>query len=67
MASTGAQCDHLVHVYTQLPYAMTVAAVSFVCYIIAGFMQNMVLCLAISAVLMVGTLLIIEKLTKKAA
>ena len=49
MASTGAQCDHLVHVYTQLPYAMTVAAVSFVCYIMAGFMQNMFVCLAIAA------------------
>jgi Na+/H+ antiporter NhaC len=50
MASTGAQCDHLVHVYTQLPYAMTVAAVSFVSYIIAGFVQNMVVCLAIGVV-----------------
>ena len=67
MASTGAQCDHLVHVYTQLPYAMTVALVSFVCYILAGFMQNMVLCLAIAVVLMIGTLLVIEKLTKKTA
>ena len=67
MASTGAQCDHLVHVYTQLPYAMTVAAVSFVCYIFAGFMQNMLLCLLLAAALMIGTLLVIEKLTKKAA
>ena len=67
MASTGAQCDHLVHVYTQLPYAMTVAAVSFVCYILAGFMQNMVVCLTIAAALMVGTLLVIERLTKKTA
>ena len=65
MASTGAQCDHLVHVYTQLPYAMTVAAVSFVAYIFAGFMQNMFVNLALAAVLMVGTLLVIEKMTKK--
>ena len=67
MASTGAQCDHLVHVYTQLPYAMTVAAVSFVAYILAGFIQNVFINQALAAVLMVGTLLVIEKLTKKAA
>jgi len=67
MASTGAQCDHLVHVYTQLPYAMTVAAVSFVAYILAGFIQNVFVNLALAAVLMVGTLLVIEKLVKKQA
>jgi len=67
MASTGAQCDHLVHVYTQLPYAMTVAAVSFVGYILAGFIQNVFICLALSVLLMTATLLVIEKLTKKTA
>ena len=67
MASTGAQCDHLVHVYTQLPYAMTVAAVSFVAYIFAGFIQNVYINLALGVVLMVGTLLVIEKLVKKQA
>jgi len=67
MASTGAQCDHLVHVYTQLPYAMTVAAVSFVAYILAGFIQNVFVCLALGALLMTGTLLVIEKMTRKAA
>ncbi|MBE5799701.1 MAG: Na+/H+ antiporter NhaC family protein [Clostridiales bacterium] len=67
MASTGAQCDHLVHVYTQLPYAMTVAAVSFVSYILAGFIQNVFVCLALGVVLMIGTLLMIEKMTKKQA
>jgi len=67
MASTGAQCDHLVHVYTQLPYAMTVAAVSFVSYILAGFIQNVFINLTLAVVLMVGTLLVIEKLTKKQA
>ena len=65
MASTGAQCDHLVHVYTQLPYAMTVAAVSFVAYILAGFIQNVFVNLALAAAMMVGTLLVIEKMTKK--
>jgi len=67
MASTGAQCDHLVHVYTQLPYAMTVAAVSFAAYILAGFIQNVFVCLALAAVMMVVTLLVIEKMTKKQA
>ena len=63
MASTGAQCDHLTHVYTQLPYAMTVAGVCFVSYILAGVMQNVVLNLAIAAALLIGTLLVIEKIT----
>ena len=67
MASTGAQCDHLVHVYTQLPYAMTVAAVSFVAYVLAGFMQNVFVNLALAVLLMTATLLVIEKLTKKQA
>ena len=41
MASAGAQCEHVNHVSTQLPYAITVAAVSFVTYIIAGFTQEL--------------------------
>ena len=56
MASAGAQCNHLNHVSTQLPYALTVAAVSFVSYIIAGFIPNAFIVLPISIVLMVGTL-----------
>ena len=52
MASAGAQCDHINHVSTQLPYAMLVAAVSFVGYCIAGFVQNAVAILAISLVLL---------------
>ena len=67
MASTGAQCDHLTHVYTQLPYAMTVAAVSFVSYILAGIIQNVVICLILAAALMTLTLLVIEKRTKRQA
>ena len=46
-----------------IPYAITVAAVSFVTYIIAGFVQNAVICLAIGIVLMIGTLLVINKMT----
>lgn len=66
MASTGAQCDHLTHVYTQLPYALTVAAVSFVSFIFSGFVQNAVLGLVFAAALMTGTLLVIERMTKRA-
>ena len=63
MASAGAQCDHVNHVSTQLPYAITVAAVSFVNFIIAGFVQNAVICLIIGAVLTVGTLFVIRSVT----
>ena len=65
MASAGAQCNHVNHVSTQLPYAMTVAAVSFVTYIIAGFVQNAWICLPIGIILMTGTLLVIRAITGK--
>ncbi len=67
MASAGAQSDHLNHVSTQLPYAMTVAGVSFVSYIIAGFVPNWMISLPIALVLMIATLLIIKKATAKKA
>ncbi len=63
MASAGSQSNHINHVTTQLPYAITVAAVSFVCYIVAGFVQSAVIMLPLSIVLMVLTLLIIKKCT----
>ena len=66
MASAGAQCNHINHVNTQLPYAVTVAAVSFVCYIIAGFMKS-VIALPIAIVLMIVVLMIIRKITGKEA
>ena len=62
MASTGAQVQHIVHVSTQLPYALTVAAVSFVTYIVAGFTESLI-ALPIGIVLMVGTLMVIQKTT----
>ena len=65
MASAGAQCNHINHVSTQLPYAMTVAAVSFVSYIIAGFVSNWLIVLPIAIVLMIGTLLVIRAVTSK--
>ena len=65
MASAGAQCNHVNHVSTQLPYAMTAAAVSFVTYVIAGFVQNAWICLPIGIVLMTGTLFVIRAITGK--
>lgn len=62
MASTGAQVQHIVHVSTQLPYALTVAAVSVVTYIVAGFTESLI-ALPIGIVLMVGTLMVIQKTT----
>ena len=56
MASAGAQCNHLNHVKTQIPYAMMVAGVSFVCYIIAGFVPYWFVMLPLSIAIMVGTL-----------
>ncbi len=67
MASAGGQCDHLNHVSTQLPYALTVAGVSFVSYIIAGFVPNWYIALPVSIALMIGTLAVIKAITKKKA
>ena len=65
MASAGAQCNHIDHVSTQLPYALTVAAVSFVCYLIAPFVKSWLIALPIGIVLMIGTLLVIRLITGK--
>ncbi len=67
MSSAGAQCDHINHVSTQLPYALTVAGISFVSYIIAAFIQNAWISLAISAVLTVATLFVIKAVATKKA
>ena len=60
MASAGAQCDHVTHVSTQLPYAITVAAVSFVTFIVAGFVQNALVCLVLGTVLTIGALFVLR-------
>lgn len=65
MASAGAQCNHINHVSTQLPYALTVAAVSFVAYIIAGFVQNWLIALPIAIVLMLAVLFILKAVLGK--
>ncbi len=64
MASTGAQCYHVNHVSTQLPYALTVAAVSFVSFIISGFAQNIYIALPAGIALMICTLLVIRLATR---
>lgn len=60
MASAGAQCEHVNHVTTQLPYAVTAAVVSFVSYIIAGFVQSAWIALPIAIALMVATMFVIR-------
>ena len=65
MASAGAQCDHLNHVSTQIPYVLTVAAISFVSYVIAGFVQNVYICLAIGVALTVATLFVLRAATSR--
>lgn len=65
MSSAGAQCYHLNHVSTQLPYAITVAAVSFVGYLIAPFIQNWLIVLPIMIVVMVAVLFAIKAITSK--
>ena len=67
MASAGAQCNHVKHVSTQLPYVVVVAAVSFATYIIAGFVRTAWIVLPIGIVLLVGTLLVIKYLGSRKA
>ena len=64
MASAGAHCYHLNHVFTQLPYALTVAVVSFISFILAGIIQNAAICLVIGIVLMIGTVIVIGKMER---
>ena len=65
MASAGAHCYHLNHVFTQIPYALTVSGVTFVSFILAGIIQNVVICLIIACALMVATLLVIKAIMAK--
>ena len=67
MASAGAQCDHVNHVSTQLPYAITAAAVSFVAYIVAGFIPNAFIALPIAIAMMIVTLFVIKAIHGKKA
>ena len=73
MSSAGARCDHINHVSTQLPYAITVAAISFVGYLITGVLTSIkglpesvvYVSIPVLAVITVGTLFIIKAITKK--
>lgn len=65
MASTGAQCDHVNHVSTQLPYALTVAAVCVVVYLLSGFVHNVFIVLGFSAALMLAVLFAIRFFVKR--
>ncbi len=65
MASAGAKSDHVNHVSTQLPYAMTVAAVCMVGYVLAGFVQNVFVVLGASLALLIAVLSVIYFITKK--
>ena len=67
MASAGAQCKHVNHVSTQLPYALLVAAVSFVTYIIAGFTQSALISLPVGFVLLIAVLFVLKNLTANKA
>ena len=61
MASAGAQCNHVNHVSTQLPYAVSVAAISFITYIVAGFVQSAWISLPVGIVLTLGYLIVMKK------
>lgn len=65
MASAGAQCFHLNHVNTQLPYTLTVAAISAVAFILAGFTRNLIISWIVGIVLLVGVLLLAKKHEQK--
>ena len=67
MASAGAQCEHLNHVSTQLPYVVTVAIVSFIGFIVAGFVQNVYITWIVSFALMLAVLFVIRAIEKKKA
>ena len=67
MSSAGAQCNHLDHVATQIPYVITVAAVCFVGFIVAGFVQNVFITWIVTLALLLGTLFVIRSLERKKA
>ncbi len=65
MASAGANVNHITHVSTQLPYALTVAGISFVTFIVAGFVQSAVISLIVGTVLTLGTLFVLRNTVGK--
>lgn len=67
MASAGAGCNHVDHVSTQLPYAVLVAAVSFICYILAGFCKSAWICLPVGFAMIVGCLVLLKQMNNRAS
>ncbi len=65
MSSAGAECEHLNHVSTQIPYALYIAVISFVCFIIAGFVPNALIMLPLSLAIMIGSLFVTKKIVTK--
>ena len=64
MASAGAQCNHVNHVSTQLPYVIVAAAISFITYIVAGFTQSAWISLPVGIILMLAALYVIKQINK---
>lgn len=64
MASAGAQCNHVSHVSTQIPYVVVVAAISCLAYVIAGFVQNPVVPIVFGVVAIIGIFICIKYVTK---
>jgi len=64
MSSAGAQCNHIAHVSTQMPYALTAAAISFLVYVAAGFIQNAVICLIMGIALTVVIMFLLHFVTR---
>ena len=64
MSSAGSRCNHMAHVVTQIPYAMTVAGISFVTYIIAGFTRSAWISLPAGLIILIAVLVVIKKVQK---
>ncbi|MEG0711905.1 MAG: Na+/H+ antiporter NhaC family protein, partial [Niameybacter sp.] len=65
LSSTGAGCNHIDHVASQIPYTLVVAGCCFIGYLIAGFTANVWITLGSSIVLLLGTLVVLNKISKK--
>ena len=65
MASAGAQCEHVRHVATQIPYAMIVAAISFITFIIAGFIKNPIVPLLTGLLMLIGACILIKRIKEQ--
>ena len=67
MSSAGGECNHINHVSTQMPYAISVAAISFVMYVLAAFIKSAYILLPVGIVLTIGFLFVVKAITKKKA